>query len=791
MPQTIGRLDEIIGRTGEIDRVRQLLTDHRLVTLTGTGGCGKTRLAHAVAASIAGDGRVTHFVDLSSIASPVLIGSAALVSLGLDPASGRHPLDVVIESLADHECLLVLDNLEQIDRVGDVVLRMLGEATAIRILATSRRPLSIPGEVEFAVPTLESPASSALDAIEASPAGSLFLTRAHAIGRLESLDDDTAMDLCTLLKQLDGLPLAIELAAARTRLLTPAEIIRRLDTHGLSAIDRPVKPEERSLQGILDWTLDLLDDDQREILEAVSVCAGFDLAMAEALTPNSDALAGVEDLIALGLVATAGTVDGVTRFRLLETIRAGVQQNMEPGRLAVFRNRHADECLAIAAAWFSSSSPIGPEQIHRFDAEADNMRRALDRFAEVAPRRALDLLRLLEDFWATRGRMREWYDRLRQLATQTPEPSIELARAIASVQAAWQVIPTRDLRALSDKAVELAHQVSDRPALVRALLQRAIIAVNDNDRATGESIVAELELIDDNGLDARSRRELAAARASVSGALLGRASDEHVVELRSYMEVASTPRWVLNRANAAVNLSGSLLARAEYDEAAELAAEAAAAYRSYERQEDEVNALAALATALAGGGYIQKAVDATLRCAELAIESRSSECRAAALWTAICVTSTANEPVLAGRLWGNLMSLETHDDVTLSEFDRNLVEMWIRGARKKADAIAFEVALRDGESQDTETLLRSLASSLTAVGRPVGKVGELRHGELSRREVEILALVGSGKSDPEIAEALVISPKTASVHVANVKAKLGLKSRLEVALKARELGLVE
>ena len=216
---------------------------------------------------------------------------------------------------------VAVDNLEQLPGAGAVIAQILRVAPTLRILATSRVPLGIPGEIEISVPPLTVPDGDDPETVEHSSAGALFLARARSIGRLHRLGNRDAADIAGLCRRLDGLPLAIELAAGRTRILSPGEILARIGRLGLGAID-PGLGERRSMLAVLDWTIGFLVPRQREVLDAAAICEGFDLDLLEALIEDTDVAVALEELVALGLVSHMGLQGDRTRFRLMETIRA-------------------------------------------------------------------------------------------------------------------------------------------------------------------------------------------------------------------------------------------------------------------------------------------------------------------------------------------------------------------------------------------------------------------------------------------------------------------------------------
>jgi predicted ATPase len=719
VPSTVAdhtSMDSLIGRDEDLAAVLDELQRSRLVTLTGTGGSGKTRLAQAATAALAGLGREAAFVDLAGIEDSSLVGLTIMMALRLEGPASRDPLDVVSDVLHGRDTVLVLDNVEQIKSVEQPITDLIRRTDGLRILATSRMPIGLRGEFELQVQTLALPPDRSVEAVEASPAGALFLARSRALGRLRSIDESTAAEISDLLHRLDGLPLAIELAAARTRALSPGEIVKRLEREGPDSIDRGVGDRHRSLRTILEWTLGLLSPDHRGLLEAVSICAGFDVDLAQALVEDQDvdALDGVESLVALGLVSPSGIVDGVSRFRLLETTRVMVMRRLTDDHVAVLRDRHAAWFLRLSKEWDrASAGGWTPELIERLDADADNIRRALDRLDAADPRGALALERSLAAFWETRGRLAEGLKRVRRTMELAPEPSVELARALAMELTLAQSVSNDEQQHLrAERSIEIARNVGDRKALLDIL---GYLLKNEGDPAAAERAAAELATIDPAELDARDRIQLFYAKAAASVAIHGVASDEAVAALRALHAEASTsgrPGWL---ANARSNLSQVLLARGELAEAEELARAAAGAFRDLDRQADLSWALGVRAAALAELGRTPEAVEAIVASAGIAQALQLDGSVSDVLRMAMPVALAGGQPLLAAELWGGVLGISEGGRYTPEILDRQLADAVLVRIRAVAPPDAVEIAIERGKARDPLSFLGSLPDRLQGI----------------------------------------------------------------------------
>ncbi|WP_247695279.1 AAA family ATPase [Streptomyces sp. B93] len=425
-----------VGRREEITEVRRLLSGSRLVTLTGAGGVGKTRLAFQVAAAV---GRAfrdgVRVVELAGLRDPGLLVETVAATFGLRNHSARLTLDLLAEHLATKRVLLVVDNCEHLADVCATVLdALLRAAPGLRALATSRHVLGIPGEQTCPVAPLPvPPADHATTAAELGDCHSalLFQQRAAAVLPGFRIDDGNAPAVGRLLYRLDGLPLALELAAARMRALTPGELLDRLDDRfalltGGSAV---VPPRQRGLRELMDWSYDLCSERERLLWARASVFAGgFDLEAAEEVCGAPDlpghTVAGlVQTLVEKSVLSRvpAGEEDGRARFRMLETVREYGQERLaETGADAAdrYRRRHRDHVLALARRaqreWF------GPRQIPwltRLRRDHANLRAALD-FCLTTPGETtagLELASLPHHYWMGHGALAEGSHWLRRL----------------------------------------------------------------------------------------------------------------------------------------------------------------------------------------------------------------------------------------------------------------------------------------------------------------------------------------------------------------------------------------
>ena len=321
-------VSSLVGRGPEIAAVLERLRGGRVVTLTGPGGCGKTRLALRVAAlAEAGFGDGARLVELAPLTDPALVPASVAQALDVSERDAPTPTAGLVRELADRELLVVLDNCEHVlEAAAGLVATLLAQCRRVRFLATSRERLDVPGELVFPVPPLGLPADGSAAAVAASKAGLLFAARAGAASPAFELSADNSAAVAQVCARLDGIPLAIELAAARCPALGPAELAARLDGHPGLLSGGPARPgRHRSLEALVTWSYELLDDAERRLLARLSVLrGGFDLGTAErvaaggALPPET--IAGL--LASLAGKSIVHIQDGAAvRYSLLETIR--------------------------------------------------------------------------------------------------------------------------------------------------------------------------------------------------------------------------------------------------------------------------------------------------------------------------------------------------------------------------------------------------------------------------------------------------------------------------------------
>ncbi|QYC42268.1 Putative HTH-type transcriptional regulator [Nonomuraea coxensis DSM 45129] len=473
-------LTSFVGRDAELARVRDQLRAGRLVTLVGPGGAGKTRLATTAAAALLAEHTATWLVELAAVTDPDDVPRAVLSVLG-DQAS-RHPgvtgtVEVLAEALSPGRVLLVLDNCEHVaDAAARLAEELLGRCPRLRVLATSREPLSILGETLSPVPPLPP-----------EPAVRLLADRAAAIDPALVLDADVAGEIC---RRLDGLPLAIELAAARLRALTPRELADRLGDRFLllTGGSRTALPRHRTLRAVVAWSWDLLDDGERGLAERLAVFAGgFDLAAVEGAGGTLDQLAALVDK---SLVQAAGP----GRHRMLETIREyGLERLADAGRLAEARARHAAHYRDLAER--AEPRLRGPDQlawIGRLLADHDNILTALRHAAGTGDAdTALRLAAAMGMFWVIRGFSADsaaWIERALALPGPAPRQARLVASAVCLINAALAGGNVRAEPALRELRLAVGEMDPEPEHPVLAMLEPALALFTD-DSALGMEVI--------------------------------------------------------------------------------------------------------------------------------------------------------------------------------------------------------------------------------------------------------------------------------------------------------------
>jgi predicted ATPase/class 3 adenylate cyclase len=497
LPEAAGPL---IGRDAQVSELVDMLTtrDVRLVTLTGPGGIGKTRLAVAVAqrlASSAPDG--VFFVPLAGVTTVASAWAAIGEQIGVDP--DRRAREALLQELRDRRAVYVLDNLEQLDDAGQVAAELLAGAPGATALATSRRPLHIAAEFEHPVPPLALPDQDTLAQASSSPAVQLFVNEARRVRAGFAITSENVADLAAISRRLDGLPLALELAAARTKLLSPHALLSRLDgVLDLSdgSVERPTR--QRTLRHTISCSYELLSPPLQGFFRRLGAfCGGADMAAVEAVavpatdgTPGVDhALDAIGELVDLSLVTVGEDVDGEPRFELLETLRAyAVDQLADGGELETIRERHARHYLAVAedlAARLTGDEYIAARTT--LDLEDRNLQAALgwalpDRPRPDEPQRTQIGVRLaatLGGYWtAELGCVNSDGSTWLHRAVERGDPADSVERAKCLLYAAALEVHAGDVdtaAGLLQDSAEMSRRLDDLDALAAALSLRAMV----------------------------------------------------------------------------------------------------------------------------------------------------------------------------------------------------------------------------------------------------------------------------------------------------------------------------
>jgi predicted ATPase/DNA-binding CsgD family transcriptional regulator len=495
-------MSSLVGRGPQLAAVLGRLQASRVMTLTGPGGCGKTRLALR-AAALAADGFEdgARLVELASLTDPALVPASVAEALGVPERDAADPVADIARALTDRELLIVLDNCEHVlGPAGRVAVMLAGQCPRVRIITTSRERLDVPGEYVFPVPPLELPQGGSAGAVAASEAGSLFITRARAASPEFALTDGNAAAIAEVCARLDGMPLAIELAAARCRALEPVQLAARLEGHpGLLSGGAARPGRHRSLEALVSWSYDLLGDAERCMLARLSVLrGGFDLDVAEQVAAGEplapQAVAGV--LASLADKSLVQVHDGTAvRYSLLEPVRQFAASRLTAsGEETAVHLRLLEWALEVARsaeAALSSAEPAG--WYDRLSAEQASIRAALSwALGGQEPDPGRELAARLGRWWIATGRYSEASQFL-TTAVGLPAAAAPAIQARVLLGAAWSAYHLGDnprAAPLAADSIAYARQAGE-PQLElwgRNLLAGLAWHAGDADR-----IVAEIE----------------------------------------------------------------------------------------------------------------------------------------------------------------------------------------------------------------------------------------------------------------------------------------------------------
>lgn len=801
------QLTSFIGRERELEEVEHLVSTSRLVTLTGAGGCGKTRLAIQTANTISdkyADG--IWLVDFVPLREPDLVPQHLAQTLGLRP-SPDHPLNELLLSLIQRkQMLLILDNCEHlIAAITPLVQQLLTETTALNILATSRQPLSVSGEMIYRVHGLLCPSSDSVTALNRQDlvqydAVHLFIERAQAISPHFTITPENASAIIEICRRLDGIPLALELASARLNILTPQQIAARLGdrfTLLTSGQRTATVTHHRTLRAAIDWSHDLLLPEEQALLRRLSVFdAGCTLDLAENVCSGEEiakerTLDLLSSLVDKSLVMAETSGRAEARYRLLETIREyALEKLKEADEVTLLRNRHLDFFVARAEeiAPLLQGSPYQALWFNWLDSELDNMRAALAWSLESGQiEKGLRLAVAL--IWYLRTRNQQlpgiW---LEQLLDQADETIAPLLRGQATVYASYEAAFHGDAveaAAYARAAVALCEAAGEagKPLLANALVGLAMASQVTGDFATGQQVCERAitifrELGDKYGLvitligqtvAALGLRNYKRARILIDEALTvaKEAGDPHRLAL-------------------AINVLGDL-ERFEhnYERAQVVYEQCLERMRQIGSARDEATVLHNLAHAHLHQGHLNQAYQFFCESMSLRKEQGDTQGLAECLIGFGAVASVSGMPVQAVHLLAAAVVLGGKPLLAQWPAERMEYEYYLSAVRAQLTNQEFEVAEREGQTWTMEQSIQYALSLPLVPPAPASEVEE-EFGGLSLREREIATLIGQGKTNGKIAAELVLSKRTVEKHVANILSKLDFTSRAQIMRWAME-----
>jgi len=784
-----------VGREREMVEVRRMLAMTGLLTLTGTGGCGKTRLALEVARDLVGtykDG--VWLVELAPLSEGALVPQVMAATLGVQEQPGRPLQESLLDALGDKETLLILDNCEHLlDAAARLTVALLDSCSRLRVLATSREPLGVTGELGWPVPSLSAPGtqqSLTVEELGGYESVRLFADRASKRHPGFELTSENATAVARVCVGLEGIPLAIELAAARIGMLSAAQISERLG-HSLKLLtdgDQRVDHRHQTLRAALEWSFELLGEPEQALFRRLAEFAGgFTLDAAESVgvgegIDQEDVLELLSVLVDKSLVVAEENWEQGARYRLLEPVRQYAREKLGvSGEAEAVGRRHAEFFLALAEeAEPELTRSQQAEWLDLLETERDNLRAALSwalgRELDSGPRMAGALCR----FWHTRGYLSEGRTYLEAVASSSAVPTTIRAKALDGL--GWIAEPQGDYeraREAYEESLELYRISNDKRGVANVLGDLGSLALDRGDYEEATSLLVESLTL---------HRELG-SKEEVVGVLnglgvLASAKGDREQSISYFSEALALSRGTGNvRRNATSlgNLGITMLVHDNPEQATVLLEESLALFR--EIGDSSNIAIGLMYSALAALTEGDHARVQPLGQESMNLLQRAEDKQHMPDCLEIMAGGAAAQGLAqrAARLWGAAEAMREDIGVPLQPEDRKLLDPYLATARSSLGEPAWQTTLVEGRAMmPRQAIEYSLSAEEPVLSIPVARRpggNSATFAPLTPREEEVALLVSRGLTNRQIGSELFISEHTVATHIAKILKRLALSSR--------------